>query len=287
MNAVPGQAPEIPPVDTSTAAFVGATGGGPDGQPVLVTSFSEYLLMFGTAGSELAQGVRLFFENDGRRAYVVRAENHVVAALAALAGLPVSLLALPDTSGQSAQAAANRVAGAAEVCERERWLHIVDPPASLSQPALEAWAHDLGPLPNAALYAPRLRPTAATETAASGAVAGVMARTDTNRGVWAAPAGGNGTLRGIADVTRQLSDEEAERGAASGINPIRRVDGRLAVWGARTNDAPRSRLEVRERPPALHLRGASRSRKPPSWVVFEPNDEPLWCPGATHAVSDS
>ena len=98
-TGVSPQAPPIEPVGTSTAAFVGATGGGPDGQAVFVTSFSEYLLMFGTAGTELAQGVRLFFENDGRRAYVVRAENHVVAALAALANLPISLLALPDTSG--------------------------------------------------------------------------------------------------------------------------------------------------------------------------------------------
>ena len=274
-TGVSPQAPPIEPVATSTAAFVGATGGGPDGQAVLVTSFSEYLLMFGTAGTELAQGVRLFFENDGRRAYVVRAENHVVAALAALEGLTVSLLALPDTSGQSAQAAANRIAGAAEVCERERWLHIVDPPASLSQSALEAWAHDLRSLPNAALYAPRLRPTAGTETAASGAVAGVMARTDTNRGVWAAPAGGNGTLRGVVDVTRQLSDEEAQRDAAAGINPIRRLDGRLAIWGARTLSADDPKWKyVSVRRLALFIEQSIDEGT--RWAAFEPNGEPLW-----------
>ena len=136
-NGTPTQAPPIQAVPTSNAAFVGATGGGPDGQAVLVTSFSEYLLRFGTAGSELAQGVRLFFQNDGQRAYVVRAESHVVAALAALAGLPVNLLVLPDTSAQSAQAAANRIAGAAEVCERERWIHIVDPPHRSRNPLLK------------------------------------------------------------------------------------------------------------------------------------------------------
>lgn len=274
-DPAPPQAPEIQPVDTSTAAFVGAAGGGPDGQAVLVTSFSEYLLMFGTAGSELAQTVRLFFENDGRRAYVVRAENHVVAALAALAALPVSLLALPDTSGQSAQAAANRIAGAAEVCERERWLLIVDPPASLSQSALEAWAHGLGSLPNAALYAPRLRPTAGTESAASGAVAGVMARTDTNRGVWVAPAGGNGTVQGVADATRQLSDVEAQRAAAASINPIRRVDGRLAIWGARTlaADDPRWKYVSVRRLALFIERSIDEGTR---WAAFEPNGEVLW-----------
>jgi phage tail sheath protein FI len=274
-NGTPAQAPPIQGVAASNAAFVGATGGGPDGQAVLVTSFSEYLLLFGTAGSELAQGVKLFFENDGRRAYVVRAENHVVAALAALAGLPVNLLVLPDSGAQSAQAAASRIAGAAEVCERERWIHIVDPPASLSQSALEAWAGDLGSLPNAALYAPRLRQTAATDTAGSGAVAGVMARTETTRGVWAAPAGTNGTLTGVADVTRHLSDDEAERSAAVGINPIRRVDGRLAVWGARTLavDDPKWKY-VNVRRLVLFIEGSIDEGT--RWAAFEPNGEPLW-----------
>ena len=269
------QAPPIQPVAASNAAFVGATGGGPEGQAVLVTSFSEYLLMFGTAGTEVAQGVQLFFENDGRRAYVVRAENHVVAALAALAGVPVNLLVLPDTSAQTAQAAANRVAAAAEVCERERWIHVVDPPASLSQSALEAWAGGLGSLPNAALYAPRLRPTAATETAASGAVAGVMARVDLNRGVWTAPAGGNGTLRAVVDVTRQMTDEEAERGVPLGINPIRRLDGRIAIWGARTLgvDDPRWKYVSVRRLVLFIERSIDEGTR---WAAFEPNGEPLW-----------
>jgi phage tail sheath protein FI len=282
-NGTPTQAPPIQAVPTSNAAFVGATGGGPDGQAVLVTSFSEYLLRFGTAGSELAQGVRLFFQNDGQRAYVVRAESHVVAALAALAGLPVNLLVLPDTSAQSAQAAANRIAGAAEVCERERWIHIVDPPASLSQSALEAWRSGLGSLPNAALYAPRLRPTAATETAASGAVAGVMARTDTTRGVWVAPAGGNGTVNGVVDVTRALTDEEAERAASAGINPIRRIDGRLAIWGARTlaADDPKWKYVSVRRLALFIERSIDEGTR---WAAFEPNGEPLW--GAVRQAVD-
>jgi len=164
------QGPPIQSVGTSTAAFVGATAGGPLGQAVLVTSFVEFERTFGTAGGELAQSVRLFFENDGARAYVVRAESHVVAALAALDGLPVNLLALPDTGGLSPHDAANRIGGAADVCDRKRWILIVDPPASLSQAALETWTQGLGSRPNAAVYAPRLRLPDGTETAASVAV---------------------------------------------------------------------------------------------------------------------
>jgi Bacteriophage tail sheath protein len=274
-DAAPGQAPEILAVGTSTAGFVGATGGGPDGQAVLVTSFVEYQRTFGTAGGELAQGVRLFFENDGLRAYVVRAESHVVAALAALEGVPVSLIALPDTGGLSAGNAANRVGGAADVCERQRWFLLVDPPSSLSQAAVEAWARDLGSLPNAAVYVPRLRLPDGTETAASGAVAGVVARTDLNRGVWVTPAGSNGRLDGVVDVTRHLPDDAAEHAASVGINPIRRLESSIRIWGARTlsvDDPKWKYVSVRR----LALFIEESIDEGTRWAVFEPNGEPLW-----------
>ena len=274
-DAAPAQAPEILAVDTSTAGFVGATGGGPDGEAVLVTSFSEYEQTFGTAGGEVAQCVRLFFENEGRRAYVVRAESHVVATLAALEDVPVSLIALPDTTGLSPHDAANRVGAAADVCERQRWFLFVDPPASLSQAAMEAWAGDLGSLPNAALYVPRLRLPDGTEQAASGAVAGVVARTDRDRGVWVAPAGSTARVQGVVDVTRHLSDQAVERCASAGINAIRHVQSRVAIWGARTlsvDDAKWKYVSVRR----LALFIEQSIDQGIRWAAFEPNGEPLW-----------
>jgi Bacteriophage tail sheath protein len=274
-DAAPAQAPEILGVDTSTAGFVGATGGGPDGQAVLVTSFVEYEQTFGGAGGELAQCVRLFFENEGRRAYVVRAESHVVAALAAVEAVPVSLISLPDTTGLSPHDAANRVGAAADVCEQHRWFLFVDPPASLSQPAVEAWARDLGSLPNAAVYVPRLRLPDGSEHAASGAVAGVVARTDRDRGVWVAPAGSTGRMQGVVDVTRHLSDQAVERCASAGINAIRRVQARVAIWGARTLSVDEARWKyVSVRRLALFIEQSIDEGI--RWAVFEPNGEPLW-----------
>jgi len=283
-SGVPIQGPPIQPVGTSTAAFVGATGGGPHGQAVLVTSFVEFERTFGTAGGELAQSVRLFFENDGTRAYVVRAESHVVAALTALDGLPVNLLALPDTGGLSPHDAANRIRGAADVCDRKRWILIVDPPASLSQAALETWTQGLGSRPNAAVYAPRLRLPDGTETAASGAVAGAAARTDRDRGVWVSPAGSNGRLVGVVDVTRALADDAAERAVSVGINPIRRIQAMTAIWGARTlsvDDPKWKYVSVRR----LALFVEESIDQGTRWAAFEPNGEPLWS-AVQQAVAD-
>lgn len=61
-------------VGTSTAAFLGETERGPT-QPRLVTSVGEYNRLFGEAWAEgkfLPHGVKLFFDNGGRRVYIAR-----------------------------------------------------------------------------------------------------------------------------------------------------------------------------------------------------------------------
>ncbi len=71
-------------VSTSTAGLVGRTTKGPEGKPTLVTSFAEFKRKFGAPypitagvtpgpGDYLGHAVRAFFENGGRRAYIVRA----------------------------------------------------------------------------------------------------------------------------------------------------------------------------------------------------------------------
>jgi uncharacterized protein len=72
---------EVPPavrpiegVSTSTAAFLGVAERGPVGKPVLVTSFTEYQNKFGTFidGSFFTYSVLNFFENGGRKCYIIR-----------------------------------------------------------------------------------------------------------------------------------------------------------------------------------------------------------------------
>ncbi|KAK0339128.1 hypothetical protein LTR94_035831, partial [Friedmanniomyces endolithicus] len=62
---------------------------------------------------------------------------------------------------------------------------------------------------------------------------GLYARTDTDRGVWKAPA--NDTLRGVFDLEYLVDDNVQEVLNPRGVNAIRRFPGRgIRVWGART-----------------------------------------------------
>jgi len=113
----------------------------------------------------------------------------------------------------------------------------------------------------------------------SGFVAGIMARTDATRGVWKAPAGIDASITGAMSLTEVLTDAENGRLNIRGVNCLRRfpVYGNV-VWGARTlqgNDELGSEWKyVPVRRTALYIEESLfRGLK---WVVFEPNDEPLW-----------
>ena len=115
--------------------------------------------------------------------------------------------------------------------------------------------------------------------APSGVVAGLYARIDSTRGVWKAPAGTEATLTGVQSLVYKLSD--AEQGALNplGLNCFRTfpVYGTV-LWGARTllgADAQASQWKyVPVRRLALFLEVSLY--RGTQWVVFEPNDEPLW-----------
>ena len=138
---------------------------------------------------------------------------------------------------------------------------------------------------NAALFFPRLverdplRENRLAVFAASGAVAGVMARTDTERGVWKAPAGLAATISGAADLSVPLTDAENGQLNPLGINCLitKPVVGPV-VWGTRTrqgHDALASEWKyIPIRRLALFIEESLF--RGTQWVVFEPNDEPLW-----------
>jgi phage tail sheath protein FI len=110
-------------------------------------------------------------------------------------------------------------------------------------------------------------------------VAGICARTDTARGVWKAPAGLDATLTGVPKLSVALTDSENGRLNPLGINCLRAfpVGGRV-VWGARTLRGADQLADqykyIPVRRTALYIEESLfRGLK---WVVFEPNDEPLW-----------
>ncbi len=138
---------------------------------------------------------------------------------------------------------------------------------------------------NAAFYFPwilapdPLMENRSAEFPPCGFMAGLYSRTDSARGVWKAPAGTEASLTGVLGTKLVLTDAENGTLNPLAVNCIRNlpVYGTVA-WGARTlqgNDERGSDWKyVPVRRTALYLEESLyRALK---WVVFEPNDEPLW-----------
>lgn len=183
------------------------------------------------------------------------------------------------------------VGEAAKYCTDHRAFLIVDPPSGWTKKktAVDEFsdANDfVGTRSNySAIFFPRLRqPNPLRENQIEdfvpcGAVAGVMARTDAQRGVWKAPAGQEATLIGVPQLSVSLTDAENGELNPLGVNCLRAfpIIGRV-VWGARTlagADQLGSEWKyIPVRRTALYIEESLfRGTK---WVVFEPNDEPLW-----------
>ena len=107
----------------------------------------------------------------------------------------------------------------------------------------------------------------------SGHIAGVWARSDATRGVHKAPA--NEIVQGALGLAKQVTHEEQGQLNATGVNVIRFFpnEGYL-VWGARTltKDAAFRYLNVRR----LFNMIEESIKDSTRWIVFEPNDRPLW-----------
>jgi Bacteriophage tail sheath protein len=182
---------------------------------------------------------------------------------------------------------ASLIAEAAAYCEERRAMLLVDPPSGWGdKDAAKAGVGNVGTnSKNAALFFPRLRMPNPLEDnhlgdfVPCGSVAGIFARTDTNRGVWKAPAGLEATLVGVPGLSVQLTDAENGELNPLGVNCLRAMPaaGRV-VWGARTlqgDDRLASEWKyIPIRRTALFIEESLY--RGTQWVVFEPNDEPLW-----------
>jgi phage tail sheath protein FI len=107
----------------------------------------------------------------------------------------------------------------------------------------------------------------------SGHVAGIMARTDVERGVHKAPA--NEVVRGAIGLAANFTSGEQEILNPRGVDAIRRLEDRgIRVWGARTLSSDPSTKYVNVRRYLIFLE-ASLDRGT-QWVVFEPNTPDTW-----------
>jgi len=107
----------------------------------------------------------------------------------------------------------------------------------------------------------------------SGHMAGIWARTDSERGVHKAPA--NEVVRGAVDVAASITHGEQGLLNPKGVNCIRPFGTRgIRVWGARTlsSDAAWKYVNVRR----FFNYIEESIQQGTQWVVFEPNDFGLW-----------
>lgn len=168
-----------------------------------------------------------------------------------------------------------------------RAIVLVDPKADWANPdaVLTALPNVADKSKNAAIYYPRikapdpLRENRTDTFAPSGAIAGVIARTDATRGVWKAPAGLDATVVGADELAYTLTDGQNGRLNPRGVNCLRQFPaaGRV-VWGARTlvgdDQLANEWKYLPVRRTALYIEESLF--RGTQWVVFEPNDEPLW-----------
>lgn len=182
---------QLEPVDI--VAFVDTFAQGPYHEPVPVTSWREFQMLFGGfhATSEASYAVFLFFENGGEFAWVVRvpdpaegglalvgaggerqaspssmadsligssAENTGMHALRTLRRKLPAILAIPRAAEIGAEGVRVYLQ-ALRLCEELRMFLLVDPPLLADSPAeVRAWLHENPDLasPMAALYYPRV-----------------------------------------------------------------------------------------------------------------------------------
>jgi hypothetical protein len=312
VEQMPSASAPLSGAGTSTAAFIGVmpntiTISGASFTPtaadqvVLVTNFTEFATAFGSFSDDhgqkmLAHAVRGFFNNGGTRCYVTRVlpsatpntEPSLDAALQLFESIDeIAIVAAP---GLSSPASYTSLATHVTTNTHDRFA-ILDTPEVVEttgkmDPTLLTTTppnNQTSLLPSYsdsfALYFPWLQVVdPATSTTVnvppSGHMAGIYARVDGQRGVFKAPA--NEVVLGATGLKYAVSPRQQDALNPQGVNCIRRLNGNILVWGARTlggeNNADFKYINVRR---TFNYIRASIDRGT-QWAVFEPNNAALW-----------
>jgi uncharacterized protein len=233
-----------------------------------------------------------FFRNGGRRAVVIRADgvsgrrtaarlvprNRNGRGLYALDRYDayVGLVCIPPVT-RFGHLGPTVVARASAYCAERGAFLVADAPAGWRGTDSEVAAYRVPSRSSVAFYLPRML-TGRRITPPAGAVAGLYARTDAERGVWQAPAG-RGAVLDVDGLAAELRRAELESLNAAGVNCLRTLqDTGVVVWGARTlagsDDESSEWKYVSVRRLFLFLEESLDEGT--RWTVFEPNDEQLW-----------
>jgi phage tail sheath protein FI len=266
---------------------------GPKGVATHVTSLAAHQGIFGATGEGSLAAVQ-FFSNGGQEAWILRATDGDLKATLDAQTSPhqtslgrFGCLLIPATARLDDTAARGIWTAALALCRQQNALLIADPPVSANDTkSILQWTADHADLlhdARVAVYYPRLiGPKSVGEMVTSGAIAGLMARTDLARGVWKAAAGTDATIRG-GEPSRTVTDAEQQQLTAAGINTIRQFPSVGTVcWGARTLEGGEWKyVPVRRLADLLSVSISAGLQS----AVFEPNGPALWAE-VTRTVSD-
>jgi phage tail sheath protein FI len=189
-----------------------------------------------------------------------------------------NLLCLPGVTTADIDAVTTALA----YCKTQNAFLLVDPDPSVTAANAVAKAGLFAAEGvHGALYWPRLITPDSQPSGLppSGAVAGVMARTDSERGVWKAPAGLSAGVAGATGVAYSTSDAVSGSLNPFGINVLRSFPGAgLVVWGARTLGGSDIRDDAFKYVPVRRLTDYLEASLylGTQFAVFEPNDPVLW-----------
>jgi uncharacterized protein len=289
---------------TGATACVDDFASGPFNTAVRCRSLGEFEQTFGPVALAYpaSVGVAHFFENGGAVCWIVRigGDQRPATAVDYIGNLvdrtgmhaleaagPFDVLCLPGAAALPALEMRKVYRAALQLAQRRRAFLLIDIPASVSSvSAMRRWTRSNATLrsPDAAVHFPRLvahdhgSAGGTHSVASSGAIAGLYARIDRSGGVWKAPAGVDAALE-VSGLASSITDAELTLLAQLGVNGLRTLPtSRHVVWGARTLDGADDRPSVWRYVPTRRLtlliqRSLELSL---TWVVFEPNDEPLY-----------
>jgi phage tail sheath protein FI len=266
---LPAGSPPTLPVFTKLAGGADASVVNPSGQIINSSDVANAITAAGPYASNLI----------GRKAGIT--------SLDLIAPEIFNILCIPIAAKLKPNDLAAVYTSAIQYCVDHRAMCIVDIPQNVVDVAgMKQWmsANDGLRSQNAAVYFSHLtipnvlnsnRPR---DVAPSGTLAGVWARTDSTRHIWKAPAGTEASLTNASLVTT-LTDLENGELNQLGINVLRTFPlyGQIS-WGARTlfgADQLASEWKyIPVRRTALFIEESLVEGL--KWVVFEPNDAPLW-----------
>jgi phage tail sheath protein FI len=299
-------------VNTTIAAFIGLARKGPTNKPIKISNFVEFERIFGAIVKEYFMGycVQHFFINGGTVCYIIRVKSPDGSdnvpdvtvtgkgsnskfdgpGIRSLDSIDLfNILCIPPYNRKNS-VSKTVYRKALRYCEKRRAILIVDPPSNWLKnkaiPSVDEIENEVGNLrhPNAVMYYPHISAHDPLDNenmrsfVPSGAVAGIIARTDKDLGVWKAPAGSSADMAGVSELGMILTDVQSDQLNKLGINCLRKSLKEIVIWGARTlrgSDILSSEwkyLPVRRT--ALFIEESLF--RGTSWAVFEPNDEALW-----------